>query len=269
MNKNRLLECVRLTEEVISRFWQKDCDYMLSFMPEDAVWIGAQMEQFVCGRENIREVLYSVKNEMKVCNIFNGEYIVAQNCGNCCTVAGRYFARVDKSEGFILQAQQRLTFSWQLYNDKLQISCMHISNPIGELRVAKGESFVNTIGKNAYKYIHSEIEAVVDNRKLCAEDTNGSMRIITLSDIIYAEADRRNVRVHTFDEAIDIKIKWSDFLQKTGEALLSVHRSYAVNLKYILSVKEKSVEMVDKTRIPVPDKRFNEIRQKIVDAYNY
>lgn len=40
MNKKMIQEVLKLTEECISRYWQLDIDFILSYCHEDVMWTG-------------------------------------------------------------------------------------------------------------------------------------------------------------------------------------------------------------------------------------
>ena len=47
--KQMELEAVNLTNECLSRFWQKDYIFVANLCTEDAVWIGSVQKQYIVG----------------------------------------------------------------------------------------------------------------------------------------------------------------------------------------------------------------------------
>ena len=117
------------------------------------MWTGALQSEFMEGKEAMTKDLHALKKEIKHCHMSRQEFLVVQNTGNVCTVAGRYLVTTDETEEYFLQAQQRCTCVWELIEGKPQIRHIHVSNPIGEMKVAEGEIFVNQMGKMAKKYL--------------------------------------------------------------------------------------------------------------------
>lgn len=92
------------------------------------------------------------------CIIANGEFNVVQNQGTSCTICGRYLVQTSPEADYFLQAEQRCTFVWELISDTPKIRHMHVSNPMGELKIADGSRFVNEIGQMAKKYLEEKIQ---------------------------------------------------------------------------------------------------------------
>ena len=87
-------------------------------------------------------------------------------------IRGKYLVTTDPEEKFFLSAQQRCTFVWENTGNGLQISHIHISNPIGELKIAEDEAFPDTMGKMASHYMKEEILRLTSDRKLSVCDVN-------------------------------------------------------------------------------------------------
>ena len=77
---------------------------------------------------------------------------MVQNVGNACTVAGRYLTTTDDEVGYFLQVMQRCTFVWELVDGVPKIKHIHVSNPMGELRLADGELFPDALGQMSKQY---------------------------------------------------------------------------------------------------------------------
>ena len=146
--RNRQVEqLVRLTQACLTRYWQLDCEYVLQYLDRDVIWIGSAAHQFVEGREATAADLRRSMEEIQPCHLLHQAFLVAQNTGNACTIVGRYLTTTDDEVGYCLQAQQRCTVTWELGEAGPKIKCLHVSNPMGELKLAEGETFVNVLGQ--------------------------------------------------------------------------------------------------------------------------
>lgn len=163
MNKKKEQELVCLTEQCLKRYWEKDCEVMLSYCTDDILWTGAEQKEYIMGIEAVRKNFTELMNVIQPCIISNGEFIVVQNTGNACTVSGRYLVETLPEADYFLQAEQRCTFVWERINDEPRIRHMHVSNPIGEMKIVEGSRFVNEMGRMAKKYMDEKIHAI--NRK--------------------------------------------------------------------------------------------------------
>lgn len=262
MNKKMTQEALRLTEECLSRYWQLDIDFILSYCHEDVMWTGALQSEFMEGKEAMTKDLQALKGEIKRCHLTMQEFLVVQNTGNVCTIAGRYLVTTDETEEYFIQAQQRCTCVWELLDGKLQIRHIHVSNPIGEMKVAEGEIFVNQMGRMAKKYLLKHLHDLQDKDKLAVADMEDHIHFLSYPDILYVTACGRNCTIVTRSLGkLEAHMSITEVLKAAGERLTPVHRSYAVNNQHISSVRRYEVVMTNGDIIPLPVKRYKELRE--------
>lgn len=72
-------------------------------------------------------------------------------------------------------------------------------------------------------------------------------------DIIYVEAMRKKVIVHTFDESIEFRLSFADMEENylPHKLFIKIHRSFIVNLTYIKTYNKKEVTMRGGEIIPI------------------
>lgn len=269
MNKKALQEVVQLTQECLARYWQLDPEYVLSYCDDDVFWIGSIQSQFMEGKDAITRDFHNSLKELKPCHLLEQEFFVVQNCGNACTVVGRYLTTTDDSVEYFLQVQQRCTFVWEQTGAGLKIKLINISNPMGELKVTEGELFVNTMGKMAQKYLMNHIRTLQDTRRLIVTDTSDVTHFLMLSEVVYAAAHGRNCMIYTMSgQEIYGRISITDFLAAAGERFTPVHRSYAINNTYISRVQKYEVVMLDGSTIPIPVKKYKEVREALTGLHD-
>lgn len=269
MKKELLQEVIQLTQECLARYWQLDPDYALNYCDDNVTWIGSIQSQFMEGKDAVVQDFYNSTRELKSCHLMEQEFFVAQNCGNACTIIGRYLTTTDDSVEYFLQVQQRCTFVWEQTDKGLKIRHIHISNPMGELKLAEGELIPNAMGKMAQKYLMNHIRTLQDTRRLIVTDTDECNHFLMLSEIVYATAHGRNCMIYTMSgQEIHARMSITDFIAATGERFTTVHRSYAVNNAYISRVQKYEVVMLDESKIPIPVKKYKEVRDALTGLHD-
>lgn len=260
---------MQITQECLARYWQLDPEYALSYCDDDIIWIGSVQSQFMEGKDAVTQDFYNSMKELKPCHLLEQEFFVAQNCGSACTVVGRYLTTTDDSVDYFLQVQQRCTFVWEQTGEGPKIKHIQISNPMGELKVAKGEVFVNTMGKMAKKYLMNHIRTLQDTKRLIVTDDQDVSHFLMLSEVVYAAAHGRRCIIRTMSgQEIDGRISMTDFLAAAGERFISVHRSYAINSAYISRVQKYEAVMLDGSTIPIPVKKYKEVRETLTGLHD-
>lgn len=268
MKKELAAIALALTQELLEAYWQKDYAPLADYFAPEGTWIGAQQEQFYQGKDEITRALQRVVAEMQPCYLLHQEYRIVCQDKNSCTVMGRYLATTDETAPYFLQAWQRVTVVWTLEKDGLKIRHYHVSNPIGELRVGKGESFVNTVGKMTYRFLQIREQAQQSKRRVILTDSQENIHFISAYEIEYAAADRRNTSVFLADgQEISARIKLTDLQQQTAGILLPVHRSYLVNPFYINHLKKQTAVLRSGACLPIPEKKYGKVREQLDEFF--
>ena len=68
-------------------------------------------------------------------------------------------------------------------------------------------------------------------------------------------------------QEIEALMSISEFQKAAGQIFLGVHRSYVVNKAYISCIRQYEIVMADDSRIPVPVKKYREIRETLAKIY--
>ena len=89
-----------------------------------------------------------------------------------------------------------------------------------------------------------------------------------LSEILYISAFSKDSIITTSSSEILVKKSISQLQQLLENDFISVHRSYLVNPDYVASIERYTVTMVNGERIPIPQKKYNEIRDLLLHFYN-
>lgn len=168
-------EVVSLTAECLTRYWKRDSTFIFSHCAPKIVWISARQDEYLLTLDEVRENLETNCAAIPLCHLQHAEFQVAASCSELYVITGKYLVTTDPEEKFFLSAQQRCTFVWEKNSSGLQISHIHISNPIGELKIAEDEAFPDTMGKMASHYMKEEILRLTSDRKLSVCDVNGSL----------------------------------------------------------------------------------------------
>lgn len=266
--KNRDAALVRLTQECWQRYWQLDVDFMLGHCDENVTWIGAEQDEFIRGLDNLKGNFSDLLQHLRTCHLLNQEFFVTQSGRSTCTVIGRYFVTTDETNDYFLQVQQRCSFVWESKNGTYKIMHIHVSNPIGELKIAKGERFVNTIGYMANQYLEENFKKRFFGKQLSVIDVYGALRLVYLSEIMYVKAQKNDLIIFLTNGQMQVKMSISEFMKTAGPDFLQIHRSYAINADFLAKMERYEVTMKNGEKLPIPAKKYNDVRDEMMRRHN-
>ena len=76
----------------------------------------------------------------------------------------------------------------------------------------------------------------------------------------------RHSILHTADRAVEVMASVSQLEKQYGDLLLRCHQSYLVNPAYISSIRRFKLILTDGTELPVPEKKFTAVRDRVIKA---
>ncbi len=89
--------------------------------------------------------------------------------------------------------------------------------------------------------------------------------ILCVKDILYIESDRHQVIIH-FENSDTHKVYDTlDSIEKklNSNSLIRVHKSYLINVMYMLEMKSYGLKLKDGTQIPIPKSKYRDIKMLI------
>lgn len=108
-------------------------------------------------------------------------------------------------------------------------------------------------------------QTIQEKREILLPTEKGQRRI-SLSDLVYAEAQGRNVELQLVNERESVSMKISELETMLSEKqFVRCHRAYLVNLAYIQYIRCYEIELKNGDSLPVSRQRFLFTKQRLVD----
>lgn len=113
----------------------------------------------------------------------------------------------------------------------------------------------------------NEIQRRTDSGRVSAYVENGSLIFFEISKILFISALGKECVIQTTTGEKFVKNSISDLQKQVGDNLIAIHRSYLVNPEFIRSIRRYHITLVNGTELPVPQRKYNELRQKLMELY--
>lgn len=250
---------VEFTKYAIEEYYHLNIKPLASVLTEDCVWIGPD-NVILSGSDVISKVL---KNNLLMSSFSIEDakfrYLDDKEDANI-VVVGEYLLFSEKENKRICICKQRLTSCYHTKQEKYLLYHMHISN-----EWIKTEKFLSK-DIDIYHYIQKLLKNC-DRKK---EDkitikTNNSTYFVNLDMILYIEAIDKSSIIHMINQNLTINRPIKIMEEIFPDYYYRCHRSYIVNCSYIERIERYSITLVTGTVIPVPEKRYREVREKITE----
>lgn len=265
MNKEKLQRMIRLTQECIVHFWQRDADFMIQYFDKNIVLIGAMCSQYKTGREAVAETFRDAVQQLRACQISHQELSVVLNDRESCAIAGCYTLTTASAAGHYLQSQQRGTFVWKIVDDQPRLTHCHISGPMEDHLRSDSKPATNTTGKLSQRYWTERQNAAPDQARLVLTDVDDVVHFLRPQEIVYVSALGRYCELTTIDGSVlQLRVGIGELRARLDDHFTSVHRSYIVNNLHVKRVQPYEVIMTNDSHIPIPVKRYTAIREQLI-----
>lgn len=90
---------------------------------------------------------------------------------------------------------------------------------------------------------------------------------VPFSQILYVEAQKQYVLIHTFDETYRMKQSFGKVLEELDELFYKCQRSFAVNLSHITRIKSSSVLLKNGEEIPISRGMAEKIGKEMIRLF--
>lgn len=115
--------------------------------------------------------------------------------------------------------------------------------------------------KRALKIVHDKYES--QQLGSIVLKYKGSSFRVNVANIIYIESIGRKLYIYTNDKKWEINMKMEDIREKLPQNFMLCHRSYLVNLNYIMNVHDGDAELLNHMHIPVARVRISELKRRM------
>ncbi len=117
-------------------------------------------------------------------------------------------------------------------------------NPVGFIMKPINREYLIKTFKKAY-------DQILDQTKEVVISINGELKIIYLDDLIYIESQGHYLFLHYNNKQIKIREKLDNFQKRLPAYFLRIHKSYLVNLNYIVRINKEACTLKENVVLSV------------------
>ena len=238
------------TQKIIESLWQCDFSPLLKHIAEDITLIDPGRHILIQGREKILALLPQISEDISQSTVRRHTFMIAQNCGNACTIIGQY----ELDDGRSIRSQSCVCVWESTQDSKLTLKHIGISKP-DDIALPEPPAARNITPERR-------------SPRIVITDRNDCTRFLYPQSILFATSDGRNTIIRCSGDTINARMNITEFIAKSGNGFLPVHRCYVVNVEHIALIKPYCVILSDGSEIPVPVKRYSEIKRRITEMMN-
>ena len=250
-----------MSRYIITEYYKLNIEPFFSVLSKNCVWI-LPGGQIVVGAEAIRAMF----QDGFVMPPFQVEDMVFDllNTGSPKQIGvfGTYSLFSDVRSEMILALKQRITMMFRKEKDGFRLYHLHVSNEWEEL--AGNEIFPVQVSRQTYHYVQKLLQksGQAPNRRIIIKVENATYSFDP-DLVLYVEATGKVCTVYMMNRTMVIRQPLTALETQFPKQFCRIHRSYLVNCRFILQTERYAVTLINGTVLPIPAKRYTEVREEI------
>lgn len=246
---------------IITEYYKLNTEPFFSALSKNCVWI-LPGGQIAIGAEAIWAMFqdgfimppFQVEDlELELLNTGSPEQI---------GVFGTYSLFSDVKSEMILAGKQRVSMMFRKEEDNFRLYHLHTSNEWDEL--AEDEIFPVQISRQTYHYVQKLLQesGQAPHRRVIIKVENATYSFDP-DMVLYVEAIGKVCTLYMMNRTMVIRQPITALEAQFPKQFYRIHRSYLVNCRFILQVERYAATLINGTVLPIPAKRYMEVREKI------
>lgn len=253
---------LEMSQYMIAEYYQLNVEPFFSVMTKDCVWILPGGE-IAIGKEAMR----SLFRDGSVMPSFLVEEIdldlLATASSEQIGVFGTYSLYSDVESELVFAEKQRITLMFR--REKANVyKCYHLHVSDEYTNLDEDENFPVQISRQTYHYLQKLMKASDKCMPVLLQSNRATYRFDP-DMVLYVEAVSKVCTVHMLGRTVVVRQSLSEVQQQFPNHFYRIHRSYLINCHFVLQMERYLVTLVDGTTLPIPEKRFMEVRRSVTD----
>lgn len=222
-----------LTQRLLEERGLDLCGEVLPHLAPDMMWIGSVAGEYTDDAKDTLTLLEREKSSPR--QVKSSEYRVVYADAHSCTVVGRLKVNTAATGRLVMVSDYHVTVQYALVGRRPQVVHVHTSHCWDHHE--PGGLFPFGAGHETYRYVEWLLRSGKRSaRKIVVQDTERSAHIFTPDEVVFAEAQKPCCLLYTTHGLIRTREQLSALEQRLPSFFLRPHRSYLVNLDYVVKV---------------------------------
>lgn len=255
-----------LAQDAIQAYYEGNFEPLLSLITDDCVFIGAASDVFYCKTDIANSDHHGDGIPTFTMELADFR-LIETGTPDQALIMGEYGLHGNFDMPMISAVKQRITISCRFQDGAWQAYCIQASNEWNE--VEEEETFPLHVSKATFEYVQNILQhsasALADRRRLCL-NAGSTTTLIDPDALLYAQADGKRSILHMTDRTLSVNMLLGELENALPKNFVRTHRAYLTNAYYVQGITSRSIQLEDGTELPLPTRRYQDIREALLRA---
>lgn len=256
-----------LAQAIVGAYYSLNADPLFDAITDDCLFV-TEAGTILSSPDELRRALESKAKSPAMMVRETDFRLMTPHCSieasGSAVVVGSYELYTSPREQLLYASSQVMTLCFRPTEAGWKAFHLHVTNTLSE-PVAE-EIFPVRASRETYEYVREILRTgtrtgILPSRIMLEGVDNA--HYVNPDDILYIEAEGKRSVVHCLEATFSIASLISEVAKQMPGTFLRVHRSYLVNTAHISGMRKFMLELSDGTEIPIPERRYIEVRREI------
>lgn len=241
---------------MIAHYYGDDLGPFLALCDEGTLWLGPGEGQLIRGRSALEDAVRRERRDLS----FNVRDVSVSYMGTASpdvhAVAATYRLETVWPDGTRELSSQRASFTFSVTGEGPRLVHCHLSDAVAQ---PGGQG----AGPASVRYVEPATPGArgSDERALRLKGARGEALYVPWPQVTFAESKGRHALVHTERGGLAESVESLAQVERAHPGLfVRCHQSYLVNTAHVVGVRRFKVLLDDGTRLPVPEKKYAQVK---------
>lgn len=252
-------QLIQITKNIFNQSYNGNLQPWFSLLDENTIYIG-NGDPILVGANTIKQHFKNYHG-LNHSTILEDTYYTQTIDQNTISVYGQFIIGIEQNNHTVIS---RFTILYNIQNEQLKI--IHQQNSYEYLKNTYNQR-PRTVEFNseALHLIQQLLNEKNEQNKLIIKSGKQQTHIIHPGTIMYIQSYGKTTIFHCIDRIITGNYMIKQIKEKLPPYFYQNHRSFIVNTKYISNIQRFEIEMIDGTKLPIPEKSYTKIREDIFE----
>lgn len=263
MEKPVLADVVALSKKMLHSFLQGDPTLWFDTLSSKSVFV-ANGEDIIVGAEAIKKGMRKY-GEKKCGTLYKESYsLIPIDHKAAIVMAKQITGRLGDDSVHITSFY---TFVFKLIGKETKLIYEHTSYEYYQENGASTKIDNLPMDLNTFQFVKHLLMDNSTHERLCIQNGNQTFYLDT-RQILYIKGDGNGTEIHCINQVLSCGKKLRELKEELSDSFCQIHRSYIINVRYLVSVRCYEAELISGIKLPIPSATYGKVKKELNERLN-